>query len=97
MYFHIFGFRWKPGVTEQQKGEVAAAILAFQGPIDGLLEVHVGPNDSPRGQGYEFAGVMRFTDKAAVDAYTVHPQHEALLKWLLPLIEAVELDFLPIG
>jgi hypothetical protein len=26
--------------------------------------------------------------------YVKHPQHQALLKWLKPLIEPVELDFL---
>ena len=37
---------------------------------------------------------MRFQDKAALDAYVQHPMHQALLKWLVPLIEPVELDFL---
>ncbi len=94
MYFHIFGFHWKPEATEAQKTQATADILAFRGKIPGLLEVHVGPNDSPRGQGYTFAGVMRFTGKAAADAYTTHPQHLALLAWLKPLIDPVELDFL---
>ena len=59
--------------------------------------MHVGPNLSPRGQGYTFAGLMKFTDKAAADAYTTHPMHLALLKWLVPLIDPVELDFEAIG
>jgi hypothetical protein len=94
MYFHIFGFRWRPEATEAQKTQAAADIQAFRGVIPGLLEVHVGPNLSPRGQGYSFAGVMRFTGKAACDAYVEHPSHQALLKWLRPLIDPVELDFL---
>jgi len=36
---------------------------------------------------------MTFTDKAAAEAYTTHPMHQALLKWLRPLIDPVELDF----
>jgi len=28
----------------------------------------------------------------ALDAYTHHPMHLALLAWLVPLIEAIELD-----
>jgi hypothetical protein len=94
MYFHIFGFKWKAETTEAQKTQATADILAFRGKIPGLLEVHVGPNLSPHGQGYAFAGVMRFTGKAACDAYSVHPQHLALLQWLKPLIDPVELDFL---
>jgi hypothetical protein len=94
MYFHIFGFRWKPEATEALKQRATADILAFRGVIPGLLELHVGPNQSPHGQGYTFAGVMRFTGKAACDDYVQHPAHQALLKWLVPLIDPVELDFL---
>ena len=68
-------------------------IRAFQGQIPGLMDVSVGENVSPRGQGYTFAGVMRFRDRAACDAYSSHPLHLALLKWLIPLIDPVELDF----
>jgi hypothetical protein len=94
MYFHIFGFRWKPEATETLKERAKADILAFRGHIPGLLELHVGPNQSPHGQGYAFAGIMRFTGKQAFEAYVAHPHHQALLKWLKPLIDPVELDFL---
>ena len=93
MFIHIFGFRWKPDATNAEKQRAKDAILAFRGSIPGLREVHVGPNLSPRSQGYTFAGLMIFTDKTACDAYTDHPQHRALLKWLVPLIDPVELDF----
>ena len=93
MFIHIFGFRWKPATTEADKAHAARDITAFRGVIPGLLDVQVGPNLSPRGQGYAFCGLMTFTDKAACDAYNAHPQHQALLQWLLPLIDPVELDF----
>jgi hypothetical protein len=93
MFIHIFGFRWKPEATEADKARAAHDIAAFRDLVLGLIDVHVGPNLSPRGQGYTFAGLMTFTDKAAADAYTRHPMHFALLKWLVPLIDAVELDF----
>lgn len=93
MFIHIFGFRWKPHTTEADKSRAEREILAFRGTIPGLLEVHVGPNVSPRGQGYEFVGLMTFTDRAACDAYSTHPTHLLLLEWLVPLIEPVELDF----
>jgi hypothetical protein len=93
VFIHIFGFRWKPKATDTEKARAAEEILAFRNTIPGLVEVSVGPNVSPRGQGYAFAGLMMFTDKAACDAYSTHPAHLALLRWLVPLIEAVELDF----
>src|SRR6516162_8335861 len=93
MFIHIFGFRWKPEATDADKARAVEEIIAFHGTTPGLVEVSVGPNVSPRGQGYAFVGLMKFTDRAAADAYSTHPMHLALLKWLMPLIDPVELDF----
>ena len=93
MFIHIFGFRWKPQAIDADKARAVQVIRGFRGTIPGLIDVHVGPNVSPRNAGYTFAGLMQFTDKAACDAYTTHPDHLALLEWLVPLIDPVELDF----
>jgi hypothetical protein len=93
VFIHIFGFRWKARATGAEKERAAREIRAFQGQVPGLIDVAVGENLSPRGQGYTFAGLMRFMDRAACDAYVNHPAHLALLDWLVPLIEPVELDF----
>jgi stress responsive alpha/beta barrel protein len=90
--FHVFAFQWKPDTSEAQKDKAANEIAAFQGQIPGLLQTHVGPNISPRGKGYTFGGIMQFKDKASLDAYAQHPAHQALLVWLVPLIDAIELD-----
>jgi len=90
--FHVFAFQWKPGTTEAQKERARIDIGAFQGIVPGLLQTHVGPNISPRGKGYTFGGIMQFKDEASLDAYFQHPAHQALLAWLVPLIDAIELD-----
>src|ERR1700756_2786169 len=90
--FHVFAFQWKPGTSEAQKDRAAKEIAAFQTVIPGLLQTHVGPNISPRGKGYTFGGIMQFKDQASLEAYFQHPAHQALLRWLVPLIDAVELD-----
>ena len=90
--FHIFAFQWKPGTSDAQKDKATKEILAFQGVIPGLIQTHVGPNLSPRGKGYTFGGMMQFKDQASLDAYVQHPAHKALLAWLVPLIDAIELD-----
>lgn len=91
-FVHTFAFRWKPGITQQQQQQAEQQIRAFQGVIPGLLQTHVGHNVSPRGNGYTFGGVMHFTDGDAYKAYETHPAHMALLTWLVPLIDVVELD-----
>jgi len=93
MIIHTFAFRWRPGVTPDRKQHVMVAIRRLQGQIPGLLETWVGRNISPRSQGYELGGVMKFNDRAALEAYGSHPVHQELLSWLLPLIEPVEVDF----
>jgi hypothetical protein len=90
--FHVFVFQWKPDTSSEQKERATRDIRAFQGTIPGLLETHVGPNISPRGKTYTFGGIMHFQDQAALDAYVQHPAHQALLTWLVPLIDAIELD-----
>jgi hypothetical protein len=89
----MFAFRWKSGVTEAQKQRVTAEIRGLQGKIPGLVETAVGVSISPRGQGYEFGGVMKFADKASLESYGLHPVHQELVSWLMPLIEPIEVDF----
>jgi hypothetical protein len=93
MVVHTFAFRWKPGVTEEQKQRVLREILALQTQIPGILETNAGFNFSPRSLGYDFGGVMKFPDRATMEAYNSHPVHQKLLSWLLPLIDPLEVDF----
>lgn len=93
MYIHMFAFRFKPGVTEEQKNRIVVAIEELQTGIPEVLETWVGRNESPRGQGYELGGVMKFTDAPAFERYAAHPVHQKLLSWLVPLIDPIEVDF----
>ena len=92
MYIHIFLFRWKFQATPEHHTRATREIEAFAGAIPGLLEVSVGPNLATNTGGYTFGGCLKFTDAAACQAYATHPLHVALLDWLVPLINAVELD-----
>lgn len=80
-------------MTKDQKQRAITELRQLHGQIPGLLETWVGENFSPRGQGYELGGVMKFADRASLDAYGPHPIHQALLSWLMPLIEPIEVDF----
>jgi hypothetical protein len=95
MVIHAFAFRWKSGVTDAQKQSAMDEIRALQGQIPGLVETAVGVNISPRSQGFELGGVMKFADRPSFDAYGDHPVHQKLLTWLMPLIDPIEIDFEP--
>lgn len=95
MYIHTFALRWAEGMTAEQKQRARREILALQGRIPGLLETHVGDNQSPRSKGTNFGGVMMFRDREAFENYFTHPLHEALISWLMPLVDPTELDIDP--
>jgi len=93
MFIHMFAFRLKPGITEAQQERMIREIGDLKKLIPLVLESYVGKNVSPRGQGFVIGGAMKFADQAALESYNAHPVHQALLKWLLPLIDAIEVDF----
>ncbi|MFP5227473.1 MAG: Dabb family protein [Acidobacteriota bacterium] len=93
MVIHTFAFRWKPGVGQEQRQRAIAAIRDLQGRIPGLEETWVGVNFSPRSQGYELGGAMKFASRQALEEYSGHPVHQELLAWLMPLIDPLEVDF----
>ncbi|MGA7707004.1 MAG: Dabb family protein [Acidobacteriaceae bacterium] len=94
MIVHAFLFQWKPQATEQDKQRAAEGIRALQGQIQGLMETSYNANISPRSQGFTHGGVMKFRDQASLEAYFVHPVHQKLVEWLMPLLAlAAELDY----
>ena len=93
MVMHMFAFRLKSGVTEAQQQRMLSDIGEVKSQIPLVLESHVGKNISPRGQGFVIGGMMKFADQAALESYNAHPAHQALLQWLVPLIDAIEVDF----
>src|SRR5580698_3517084 len=93
MYIHMFAFRFKSGVTSEQKNHCVTEIRKLKDEIKEVQESWVGLNISPRGQGYELGGSMKFADAAAFERYNAHPVHQKLLGWLIPLIDPIEVDF----
>jgi hypothetical protein len=70
----------------------ADEVRAFHGVVPGLLTLSVGDNQAANNGGYDFGGCLGFADEAAYHAYCDHPLHVQLLDWLVPLIDAIELD-----
>jgi len=90
--FHAFGFQWKPEATDAQKERADHQIAALQGRVPGPLQTHVGPILRLAAEATPSWELFQFKDRASLEAYPQHPAHLALLAWLAPLIDAVELD-----
>ena len=94
MILHTFAIRYQPETSQADKNRALAGILAFQGQVPGLLEIHAGPNFSARANGFEYGAVMKFTDRQSLAAYLVSPLHQEFLAWVGPLVaQAQDVDF----
>ena len=95
MVFHTFHLRFKPETTPDQIERIVSTIRGFEGHVPGLLEVHIGANFSKHGNGFTHGAAMKFTDRAALDAYNApSPLHGELLTFAGPLVDGVqEADF----
>ena len=56
--------------------------------IPGIVSLSCGANFSDRAQGFTHGLVIRFVDRAALDVYQPHPEHQEVIKTLIKPIVA---------
>lgn len=87
---HVVLFKLKADAPEAKKTEMLRRLLALKDQIPGISQVSAGTNFSARAQGYTHGFVVRFNDRAALDAYLPHPAHRAVVEnHVRPLSEGV--------
>jgi hypothetical protein len=89
MVEHVVLFKLKPEATEAQKRAMVEALRGLRGQIEGIVDLSCGRNFSERGQGFEIGLVVRFRDRAALDAYIPHPAHRGAVE---QFINPIRLD-----
>lgn len=57
-------------------------LLAMQGKVNGLLKVEVGFDFSKEKDSCDVVLYSEFENKEALNQYQIHPDHEAIKKWL---------------
>jgi hypothetical protein len=57
-------------------------LLAMRGKVDGLLKVEVGFDFSNEKDSCDVVLYSEFENKEALHQYQIHPDHEAIKKWL---------------
>ncbi|MCC6729695.1 MAG: Dabb family protein [Chthonomonadales bacterium] len=85
---HVVLFRWRPGTPPAQVERVLAALRELPAAIPGILDLSAGANFSERAEGYETALVVRFADRASLNAYGPHPAHRRVVEELIDPIRA---------
>ena len=89
MIRHCVFFKFRTGVSTDERAEIYAGLAGLVGQIDGLLSADFGPNVSPEGlaQGFGNGFIMDFVDEAARDRYLPHPAHQAAGARLVAALE----------
>jgi hypothetical protein len=90
MIEHVVLFKLKAEATAEAKGAAIEALKGLRHQIEGIEDLSCGLNFSERSQGFEIGLVVRFRDRAALDAYIPHPAHRGVVEqYLHPIRESV--------
>jgi len=68
-----------------QAQKISADLLALRGVVPSIGEIAVGP-DVVGGTNWDVALVADFADQAALDAYLVHPDHQAVVGYVRSVV-----------
>ena len=93
---HIALFRWQDGTTPEQVAGVEEALGALPGAIPELDAYSFGPDAGIGAGNFDFAVVADVADQASFIAYRDHPDHQAALAVIRPLLaERAAVQFEP--
>ena len=95
MIEHIVLFKWQETATPEAIEAAVTELRALKGKIECIVDLSCGVNFSERAQGFTHGLVVRFTDRAALDAYGPHPAHQHVVQnFILPIrADILALDY----
>ena len=94
MLVHIAIYRWKPGTPSDEVSEALDQVRELRAKVPGVLDIRCGENFSRWNEGYTHAIVVLGEDRAALDAYRAHPDHESVAARIEAIEEAgIGIDF----
>lgn len=90
MVEHMVIFRLKESATAEQREQMLKNLATLKEQIPGIVDLSTGVNFSDRSQGFNIGLVVRFTDRAALEAYGPHPAHQAVVtEFIRPITDNV--------
>lgn len=93
MLLHLVSFKYKAGTDDAVRAEHRARLSALH-DLDGVRDLKVGADVVRSPRSYDAGLSIAFPDRAALDAYQVHPRHVAVVQWAAPHFEhVVAVDF----
>jgi hypothetical protein len=89
MIKHIVFFKFKPEVPRAEIEAGIEALRALPGKIDVIRKFEVGENVLPSDRAWDGALIGEYDDLAALEIYSKHPDHVAVVIRMRELCEAV--------
>jgi hypothetical protein len=77
MITHVSAFNWADGTSDSRIDELLTGLRTIVADVEGIYEIHCGPNTSPLTQGLQYAIYAQAQDQAALERYRSHPAHLA--------------------
>jgi hypothetical protein len=94
MLTHIVCWKYKSEITEQQREDHRAKLRNLQNVIPEILSFSVGADILHLERSFDTGLVSTYADEAALDAYTIHPEHQAVANLGKQIAEkVVSVDF----
>jgi hypothetical protein len=97
-FIHGFNFKFKEGVSEKEIAGLMRELAALKEKIPVLKEFFIGKNIAERTHGFQYGEIAVFDKKEDLMLYEKHPEHQKLVKKILPRMEIGNgMDFFPMG
>ncbi len=88
MVEHVVLIKWKEGADPHAISAALEGLKRLRHQIPGIVDLSCGENFCIRSQGFQCGLVVRFQDRAALEAYGPHPAHQdVVLNLLTPIRE----------
>ncbi len=75
MITHIVIWKYRADIEQKRRDEHIAMLKQLPAFIDDIRSLSVGPDLLRLPRSYDTGLVVTFDDRAALEAYTVHPEH----------------------
>ena len=97
-FIHGFNFRFKQGVPDEEIASLMKELAALKEKIPVLRDFLIGKNIAKRTHGFQYGEIAIFDKKEDLMRYEKHPEHEKLVRKILPKLEIGNgMDFFPMG
>lgn len=74
--------KFEETTTQEQLVEVVKRFKALETVLTGIVEIQAGLNIAEKSKEFQVMLMVRFEDQAALDAYTVNEDHQAVAAFI---------------